>query len=107
MTKLRLSATLLLSLAVFYGLTSADNPSAPRADIVVAPDGDDANPGTVDKPVASIAKAQKLVREKIANAGDDATGEIVVRLRGGTYRLTETLEFTPEDTGDGRFQVTY
>ncbi len=31
--------------------------AAPRADLYVAPDGNDDNPGTVDAPLATIARA--------------------------------------------------
>ena len=44
----------------------------------VSPDGDDANPGTIDAPFAGLAMAQRMVA-----AGD------TVYLRGGTYRPTE------------------
>ncbi len=48
------------------------------ATFYVAPNGNDANPGTIDKPFATVQKAQDA-----ANAGD------VVYLRGGTYHMTE------------------
>jgi len=46
--------------------------------IYVAPDGSDSNPGTIDKPLESIQKAQELV-----SAGD------TVFIRGGTYKIRE------------------
>jgi hypothetical protein len=55
----------------------------------VAPAGHDANPGTLDKPFASLQRAQQAVRQK---AGP-------VFLRGGTYYLTATLVFTAQDSG--------
>ena len=45
----------------------------------VAPDGNDGNPGTKDKPFATVQRAQSAVQ-----AGD------TVFLRGGIYHLTET-----------------
>jgi hypothetical protein len=54
-----------------------------------APDGNDANPGTLDKPFASLQRAQQAVRQE---KGD-------VFLRGGTYYLPETLVFTAQDSG--------
>ena len=48
------------------------------ARIFVAPDGDDANPGTLEAPLPSLQKAQQL-----ANAGD------TVYIRGGTYVFAE------------------
>ncbi len=55
----------------------------------VAPSGDDANPGTQQKPFASLQRAQQAVRQ---NRGD-------VFLRGGTYYLPAPLVFTADDSG--------
>ena len=63
----------------------------------VAPTGNDANPGTLEKPFASLQRAQQAVRQKPGT----------VFLRGGTYYLPETLVFTAQDSGTqgraGRF----
>jgi hypothetical protein len=50
--------------------------SADAATYFVAPDGDDANPGTIDKPLATMQKGHDK-----AVAGD------TVYLRGGRYRI--------------------
>lgn len=55
----------------------------------VAPSGQDANPGTLEKPFASLQRAQQAVRQK--------TGTVF--LRGGTYYLPATLVFTAPDSG--------
>ncbi|HZI33922.1 MAG TPA: right-handed parallel beta-helix repeat-containing protein, partial [Candidatus Binatia bacterium] len=55
----------------------------------VSPSGDDVNPGTRQKPFASLQRAQEAARQK---RGD-------VFLRGGTYYLPETLVFTAQDSG--------
>jgi hypothetical protein len=55
----------------------------------VSPAGNDANPGTLEKPFATLQCAQRAVRQK---RGD-------VFLRGGTYYLPATLVFTAEDSG--------
>jgi len=55
----------------------------------VSPTGDDANPGTQDKPFATLQRAQQAARQK---RGD-------VFLRGGTYYLSAPLVFTAEDSG--------
>jgi hypothetical protein len=55
----------------------------------VSPNGDDANPGTLDKPFATLQQAQEAVRQ---NRGD-------VFLRGGTYYLPAPLVFTSTDSG--------
>ena len=61
----------------------------------VAPTGDDANPGTLKKPFASLHRAQQAVRKKAGN----------VFLRSGTYYLPETLTFTAQDSGTKKSSV--
>ena len=73
-------------------------------ELFVATDGDDANPGTKAKPLATITAARDAVRGKIA-AG--LREDVTVRLRGGTYRLTEPVVFGPQDGGTEKFSVTY
>jgi hypothetical protein len=73
-------------------------------DFYVATGGSDANPGTADKPLATIDKARQAVREKLAGG---AKGEIKVVIREGTYRLPETLTFGPEDSGSRDCPVVY
>jgi len=58
----------------------------------VASNGDDANPGTIDQPFATIAKARDTIR---ALGTDGHT----VYIRGGTYRITSPLVFTEVDSG--------
>jgi hypothetical protein len=48
--------------------------ASPAAEVYVAPDGDDANPGTLDKPFTTLGRAQQAV-----TAGD------TIWIRGGTY----------------------
>lgn len=55
----------------------------------VSPSGDDANPGTLEKPFATLHRAQRAAR---SHPG-------VVFLRGGVHYLPDTLVFTPEDSG--------
>lgn len=65
-------------------------------DFFVAPDGNDANPGTQELPFASPVKARDAIR-MAKQKGDK--GPFAVELRHGTYPLTETLTLTPEDSG--------
>lgn len=65
------------------------------ADIWVAPDGSDRNPGTADKPVATLARAQELVRAQKARAASP----IAVILKNGTYLASQPLALTAEDSG--------
>ena len=86
----------LLPLATLHGAVTAD--------FFVAPNGDDANPGTKRKPFATLARARNAVREKVA-AGLDRSWLVFVR--GGTYPQTQALVFGPEDSGTERHSITY
>ena len=68
----------------------------------VAPDGSDVEAGTKDKPFATLARARDAVRA--ANKEGGAT----VWVRGGRYRVTDTLELAAEDSGGwANAQVVY
>jgi hypothetical protein len=69
--------------AVFSGCLCAGRP------YFVSPSGDDANPGTLEKPFATLQRAQQAARQK---RGD-------VFLRSGAYYLPATLVFTAQDGG--------
>ncbi|HUT09800.1 MAG TPA: right-handed parallel beta-helix repeat-containing protein [Thermoguttaceae bacterium] len=70
----------------------------------VAPDGRDDNPGTIDKPFATPARARDAVRQTVA-AGLE--GGVTVFLRGGTYFLDGPLVLGPEDSGTLQHAITY
>jgi parallel beta-helix repeat protein len=79
----------------------------------VAPNGNDAwsgklaaaNAERTDGPLASLARAQALVREmKRSQAADQP---ITVMVRGGKYYLPDTLVFGREDGGNPEAVVTY
>jgi parallel beta-helix repeat protein len=70
----------------------------------VSTTGHNSNLGTAQKPVATLQKAQALVRDfKKANPG--YTGEIVVTVMPGTYELTSTLSFNEQDAGNVKVNV--
>ena len=74
----------------------------PQADLYVAPDGDDANPGTLVSPLATLEAARDRLRPMFVGIDHDP----VIMLRGGTYYLPRTFRIGPEDTCPGR-TVTY
>jgi hypothetical protein len=59
------------------------------SDIFVSPAGDDANPGTRDRPVATLHRARDLARE--------IAGEKTIWIGPGTYSLEKPLELTDAD----------
>ncbi len=68
-----------------------------NAQFFIALDGNDANPGTREKPWATVAHAQQQLR-----ADPLKTKNVVIR--GGQYHLKEPLVFTAADSGS-RYQA--
>jgi len=63
----------------------------------VSPAGDDANPGTLERPFATLPRAQRAAGQK---HGD-------VFLRGGVYYLSAPLVFTSADSGTKETPVVF
>ena len=78
---------------------------APGRELFVAPDGSDANPGTAERPFATLAKARDSVRALLAKG--PVTGGVAVTLKPGEYRITETLALTAADSGTAGTPVVY
>ncbi len=74
------SSTILLALACFAG----------AGEFHVSPGGNDANPGTAEKPFASLEKARDAARKK--------KGSKVI-LAPGSHRRTKTFELDARDSG--------
>ena len=94
------------------------SPGKPRADFVVATDGNDSwsgmlpapNPANTDGPFASVARAQVAVRKLIQS---HPNRPIVIMIRQGIYYLPlsptnpGTLSFTSSDSGTSKMPVTW
>ncbi|MFD0962229.1 golvesin C-terminal-like domain-containing protein [Paenibacillus chungangensis] len=72
-------------------------------ELYVSPSGDDANPGTLAAPFATIDRARQEVRQLNGNMQDDIT----VHIADGTYPISETLQFGTPDSGSNGYVVTY
>ena len=77
--------------------------AATQASYYVSPMGSDNNPGTLSAPFQTIAKARDVVRT--INSG--MTGDIYIYLRGGTYSITSTITFGPQDSGTNGYRIYY
>jgi hypothetical protein len=66
--------------------------------------GDDNNPGTKKSPFATIEKAKRAVRLLKEN---NPRKDITVFLRGGEYRIQNTIVFTLDDSGNPNQTITY
>ncbi|MBR6290921.1 MAG: S-layer homology domain-containing protein, partial [Clostridia bacterium] len=86
--------------------TEPEYPLVTDADVYVATDGNDSNPGTFDLPVATFERARDLVREIKADTSRPE-GEIVVAFKAGVYAAPQNLTFTAEDSGTETSPVVY
>lgn len=68
-------------------------------EIWVSPAGDDSNPGTKERPKASLMMAQRQARELRRLNDASIQNGIKIILRDGVYQLDEPLQFRPEDSG--------
>ncbi len=71
------------------------------ADVFVSPSGSDANPGTIEKPFATLERARDALR---SISRDHPRGVIV---RGGVYRVSKSLALGQEDSGTDGAPVTW
>ncbi|WP_448698763.1 PDZ domain-containing protein [Mucilaginibacter sp. AW1-3] len=67
--------------------------------IYVSPQGNDANNGSINKPFATLPRAQTEARKYHHGVN--------VYLRKGVYYLSKPLEFTAEDSGSSSYPVVY
>ncbi|MET8944834.1 RICIN domain-containing protein [Streptomyces sp. NPDC004542] len=94
--------TLLIATAVVLPAQSAH---AADMNFYVDPtNGSDSNSGTS---TASAFKTIQHARDAVRAVNSDMSGDIVVNLRGGTYRLTSAVDFTTADSGSNGHTVVY
>ncbi|MHC4982108.1 MAG: right-handed parallel beta-helix repeat-containing protein [Planctomycetota bacterium] len=65
----------------------------------VSPTGNDDDPGTLQRPFATLERARAAARQLIRDEQTAGHNGITVYLRGGTYRRTEPLVLGGEDSG--------
>ena len=82
---------------------SMEKNSLPMAEFYVSPEGNDNAAGTATAPFKTIEGA----RNKIRKINGNMTGDIVVNIKGGTYTLDHTLEFTSIDTATNGYRIIY
>ena len=73
------------------------------AEFFVSADGSDAADGSRQHPFATVEKA----RDEVRKINGDMTGDIVVRILEGEYRLPRTLTFDERDGASNGFSVRY
>jgi len=72
----------------------------------VAKNGGDTNPGTADRPFATLTRARDAVRE-LKKSGALPDGGVTVEVRGGIYPLEQPLTLGEEDSGTSNAPVVY
>ncbi len=83
-------------LSFLFTLSCSDKNN--RVDLFIATNGDDDNPGTLEKPFLTPERARDAVREMKKEGRLPANG-LTISLRGGDYPVVRTLEFSDEDSG--------
>jgi len=76
--------------------------SGEAATFHVSSSGNDANPGTLKLPFATLHRAQEAVRQRRKKSAP-----ATVLVRKGTYYLRRPLTFGPEDSGSREAPATY
>jgi tetratricopeptide (TPR) repeat protein len=83
-------------------------PRQPRtaANLYIAPNGSDTNPGTKDRPLASLEKARDLIRDYRRRLGLPRDG-VTVYLRDGEYPRRATFQLAAQDSGTAESPIVY
>lgn len=74
--------------------------------LLVATNGTDTNPGTEEKPFATLERARDEIRRMRAG-GRLPVGGITVEVRGGVYELARPVEWTDKDSGTDNSPIVY
>ena len=76
------------------------------ADLYIAPTGADANPGTADRPLATLAGSRDALR-RLRQATTQPAAPVTIWLKGATYVLTDSFTLESRDSGTKDSPVTY
>lgn len=93
----------LLAAIFFLSLSSFVGKAEVMENYYVSPAGNDANPGTEEKPFNTIQKARDFIRLRQGIW----SGDICVWLKGGNYYLKSTLSFNEVDSGKYGYSIIY
>ena len=91
-------------LATICGLCLLVSSAGAETSVFIATNGSDANPGTLEKPFASVRRAQEEIRRLRSEKPNETLGIV---FRGGIYYLEEPIRLTPEDGGSESGPVVY
>ncbi len=109
----QLMIRVVVAAALVVGTITCSGAQAADANFYVATNGNDTwsgrlpapNAAGTDGPFATLTRARDAIRElKVA---EGLRQPLKVLVRGGTYYLSETLIFGPQDSGTASFPITY
>mgnify|MGYP005840631667 FL=1 len=78
----------------------------PALSLYVAARGDDTNPGTRERPFATLDRARDEIRAR-RKRGDSFAGRLEVVIGGGAYQLARTFRLESQDSGTAAQPVVY
>jgi len=110
----RFLTLVLLLLTSTRGEPACGSAAETKADFYVSPAGNDTwsgrlaepNAAKTDGPLATVQRAQQVVRE-LKQQEPARNRPIVVMLRGGSYYLNQPIAFVPEDSGTQQAPIVY
>lgn len=82
-------------------LTIAIQTNVYSKEVYVSPNGNDNSDGSYEFPLKTLEKARDVVRPYVGKE------DVIVYLRGGTYRLNNTFVLTEKDSGTKKHPVFY
>lgn len=74
-----------------------------QAVFYLSPDGNDSNPGSMEKPFRTLERA----KDEIRKINKNMTGDIIVCFASGDYLIKKTILFNKEDSGNNGFRIIY
>ena len=77
----------------------------PGLELYVAPNGSDENPGTKQRPFATLERARDAIR--VLRANDLPPGGVAVNVAPGAYSVTDTLKLESQDSGTQTAPIVY
>jgi hypothetical protein len=96
-----------VAVALFVSFTSLRMAAEPlTTTLYVSTLGNDANPGTAAKPLASLDRARDVIRS-LRQKNAQAPMAFAVMIAGGDYRITHTFALEAQDSGAVNAPITY
>jgi hypothetical protein len=74
-----------------------------QATYYVSPNGNNSNPGTEALPFRTIEKA----RDVVSLINGNMTGDIIIKLKGGRYEISDTIVFDANNSGTNGYHIIY